>query len=324
MRRAKPSGFYWYGGFTVGAILLTVLAEALPRPNDDSFGASGFWLLLGIAILIAFVTWRSIFRLLRQPIWFRATADGPLEPIPLRPPLVRWTVALAFTAAILSTAILLPTSPTAQLFFGFRSRKIRLAEAPFSAADFQPADIYLLPLRNFPPGAAARLAADLRLATGLQIAALPAFAPSGVEYDQKRRQIAIESIAPSMGEHVKTLRLPRPPRPCTPLVVGLTDEDAFTRREAWRFVFSTSFNPVMAAVCTARLDLDLPLDDTVAKQVMQQRAKKLILRLIAFHCLKKEADNDTHSLTGITLRGIPDLDRREDFVRNWTPLRSRN
>lgn len=316
MPPAEPRRFYWVLGIWAGLAVLGILLPGVPPGGPEPILLFGYWLAAIGAALIGWAIVPTFWRWYSQPVLFRA-AEGsephalPSSAVPPVPAFV--AVVCCGVAAFLLGG--LPFSPALQLAAGLRTRTITFQKSVPAPEDFRPADIYLLPVNRFPEAVAAHFAAELRRETGLLIAALPPLAATGIEFDKTRRQVVIESLAESVNKRASTLQLPSPPRPHAPLVVALFEEDSYSRMAEWRFVLSSSFTPATAAVCTARLNFALPLDDDEARRVLALRAKKLILRLIAFHCLGEPRTNDPQSLTGATLRGIEDLDRREDRIR---------
>jgi hypothetical protein len=323
MPPAKPRTFYWFFGFWALVTILGIVTPGVPPGGASPGDVVCFWgLLIGSAVGCA-ALWPLVSRGFSQPVWFRPAEGAGLKRLraPGASPVTLFS-ALACTVGVGFTAGTLPFSETTQYFAGWRGRTIALPEAPLAIEDSRPADIYLLPLGKLSQGAAAHLAAELRRETGLMIAALPPCELTGVDYDAQRRQIVAESLLPGLGARAAKLTLPPPPRPHGPLMLGLLDEDAYSRVNEWRFVLSLPFNQTLGVVCTRRLHLDLPLDDAEAQQRLALRTKKLILRMIAFHCFNESRSNDPRSLTGTTLRGVDDLDQREDHLRMAFPYAS--
>jgi hypothetical protein len=320
MPPAKPRTFYWFFGFWA---LVTVLGIITPgvQPGGASPGdVVCFWGLLIGSAAGCVALWPLVYQGYSQPVWFRPAEGAELKRLraPGASPVTLFS-ALACAVGVGFTAGTLPFSETAQFLAGWRGRTIALPEAPLAMEDSRPADIYLLPLGNFPSGAAAHLAAELRRETGLVIAALPSYEMTGVEYDSQRRQIVAESLMSTLAARASKLTLLPPPRPHGPLMLGLLADDAYSRVNDWRFVLSLPFNQNIGIVSTYRLHLDLPLDDAEAQQRLISRTKKLIFRMIAFHCFNEARSNDPRSLTGTTLRGVDDLDQREDHLRMTFP-----
>lgn len=320
MRPAKPWKFYGFFGTWAVVVALGLLVPGVPPGGSEPPLVILFWALLAGCLGGSWALWPRVWRLYSQPVQFRPADGAEVQRLPM-PGVPVGTLFVTLCCSLGAVLLLggLPLSKTVRLAAGLRGRTVALPQSAPAPEDFQTADIYLLPLNRFPAGAAAYLAAELRRETGLKIAALPAYEVPGVEFNPRRRQVVAESMEPGLKKRIDGMKLPPPPRPHPPLVVSLFDEDTYVRGADWRFVLTNSFNRVSGVVCTYRLRVDLPLDDAKAQRLLAERTKKLILRLIAFHCFSVERSDDPRSLTGATLRGNQDLDSREDHLRIALP-----
>jgi hypothetical protein len=322
MPLAKPTKFYWFFGLWALVVTVGVLVPGIPAGGPEPGDVIGYWALAIGSTIAACALWPRMLHVNRGSIWFRSMADAEPEQLATPgAPIVRPLIALCCSAGAVFLVGGLAVSPALQHVAGLRGRTIDFPPGARTIEDLRPADIYLLPLNQFPEGAAANLAAELRRQTGLLVAALPAYTVPDMQVDPQRKQVVIESLNEGLKKRIEGTPLPPPPRPHPPLVVALLSEDAYSRVTDWRFVLSNSIAQSAGIVCTYRLHYGLPFEDRAAQQLLTLRTKKLILRLIAFHCFDAPRTTDAHSLTGTTLRGIEDLDNRTDYIEIPRPKR---
>jgi tetratricopeptide (TPR) repeat protein len=168
--------------------------------------------------------------------------------------------------------------------------------------------LYLVPLSNFSAASLTRLASAVKQKTGIVVNVTQPvpFALSTV--DKRRQQVIAE-------EAINLMKARYPDLASDPnaILIGLTDEDLFVRREDWQFAFCYRMLGRFGVVSSARMN-PANLGGTANDLLTEARLRKMVLKNIGILYYRLPLNHDPKSVLFEDVDEVTDLDKMgEDF-----------
>ena len=168
--------------------------------------------------------------------------------------------------------------------------------------------LYFVPLSGFPAASLTKLVNFCKQKTGIQpILTQPVpFALSTI--DKRREQVIAEEAVELMK-----LRYPNLAADPNAIVIGLTDEDMYIRKETWQFAFSYRTQGRFAVVSSARMN-PVNVGGPANDGLLESRLRKVVLKNIGILYYLWPPNYNPKSVLYSGIGGLDDLDNMsEDF-----------
>ena len=168
--------------------------------------------------------------------------------------------------------------------------------------------LYFVPLDKFSAASLTKLVNSCKQKTGIEVIVTQPvpFALSTVN-KQRQQVIAEEAIA------LIKLRHPEIAADPNAIVIGLTDQDLYARREKWQYTLSYRKEGRFAIVSTARMN-PVNLGGEANDALVDSRLRKMVLKNIGVLYYLFPMNYDPHSVLYEDVGGVEDLDKMgEDF-----------
>lgn len=168
--------------------------------------------------------------------------------------------------------------------------------------------LYFVPLDKFSTASLTKLANACKQKTGIDVIVTQPvpFALSTVN-KQRQQVIAEEAIA------LIKLRYPNIANDPNAVVIGLTDEDLYVRKEKWQYAFSYRKEGRFAIVSSARLN-PVNLGGSANDALVESRLRKMVLKNIGVLYYLFPLNHDPQSVLYEDVGAVEDLDKMgEDF-----------
>ncbi len=168
--------------------------------------------------------------------------------------------------------------------------------------------LYFVPLSNFSAASLTKLVNSCKQKTGIEVIVTQPvpFALSTVN-KQRQQVIAEEAIA------LIKLRYPNIAADRNAIVIGLTDEDLYVRKEKWQFAFGYRKEGRFAIVSSARMN-PVNLGGSANDALLESRLRKMVLKNIGVLYYLFPLNHDPKSVLYEDVGAVEDLDKMgEDF-----------
>ena len=168
--------------------------------------------------------------------------------------------------------------------------------------------LYFVPLNNFSRASLTKLVNSCKQKTGIEVNVTQPvpFVLSTVN-KQREQVIAEEAI------NLIKLRYPNLAADPNAIVIGLTDQDLYVRKEKWQFAFSYRKEVRFAIVSSARMN-PVNLGDSANELLLEARMRKMVLKNIGLLYFLFPTNYDPKSVLYEAVEGVDDIDNMgEDF-----------
>ena len=168
--------------------------------------------------------------------------------------------------------------------------------------------LYFVPLSSFSAASVTKLVNSFKQKTGIDVIVTQPV-PFALSTVDKRRQqvIAEEAIA------LIKLRYPELATDPNAIVIGLTDEDLYARREKWEFAFCYRKEGRFAIVSSARMN-PVNLGDSANDLLLETRMRKMVLKNVGILYYYFPTNENPKSILYEGVGSVEDLDNMgEDF-----------
>ena len=168
--------------------------------------------------------------------------------------------------------------------------------------------LYFVPLSKFSAASLTKLANACKQKTGIEVIVTKPVPFALTTVDTKRQQVIAE-------EAINLLKLRNPDLASDPnaIVIGVTDEDLFIRKEEWQYAFSYRMLGRFAVVSSARMD-PANLGGSANELLTETRMRKMLLKNIGLLYYRLPMNHDPKSVLYQDVQEVADLDKMgEDF-----------
>ena len=168
--------------------------------------------------------------------------------------------------------------------------------------------LYFVPLSKFSAASLTRLANACKQKTGIDVIVTQPVAFALTTVDKKRQQVIAEEVI-----NLMTLRHRELASDPNAIVIGVTDEDLFIRREEWQYAFSYRMLGRFAVVSSARMN-PANLGGAANDLLTETRMRKMLLKNIGLLYYRLPTNHDPKSVLYEDVASVEDLDKMgEDF-----------
>jgi cytochrome c-type biogenesis protein CcmH/NrfG/predicted Zn-dependent protease len=168
--------------------------------------------------------------------------------------------------------------------------------------------LYFVPLSKFAAASLTKLAKSCKQKTGIEVIVTQPV-PFALDTVDKRRQQVVAEEAISLMK----LRYPDLASDPNAIVIGVTDEDLFVRREDWQFAFCYRMLGRFAVVSSARMN-PANLGGSANDLLTESRMRKMLLKNIGILYYHLPVNHDPKSVLYEDVGEVADLDKMgEDF-----------
>jgi len=170
------------------------------------------------------------------------------------------------------------------------------------------AKLYFVPLNNFPAASLTRLVKSCKEKTGIDVNVLQAVPFTLSTINKQRQQVDFEEV-------IKLIKLRYPNLAADPnaVVIGLTDEDMYVRKEKWQYAFAYPKEGRFAVVSCARMN-PVNLGGTADEALLDSRLRKMVLKEIGVIYYRYPPNHNPRSVMYDSIEGVEDFDKMgEDY-----------
>ena len=168
--------------------------------------------------------------------------------------------------------------------------------------------LYFVPLNNFSAASLTRLANSCKQKTGIEVIALQPVPFTLSTVNKQRQQVVFEEAVALIK-----LRYPKLAADPSAIVIGLTDEDMYVRKEKWQYAFAYPKGGRFAVVSSARMD-PVNLGGAADNALLDSRLRKMVLKEIGVIYYQFPPNHNPHSVMYDSIDEVEDLDKMgEDF-----------
>ena len=166
--------------------------------------------------------------------------------------------------------------------------------------------LYFVPLSDFSAAWLTKLANDCKQKTGIEVIVTQPVPFALTTVDKRRQQVIAE-------EAISLMRARYPDIASNPnaIVIGLTDEDLFIRREDDQYAFCYRMLGRFAVVSSARMD-PVNFGGSANDLVTEARMRKMLLKNIGILYYRLPVNHDPKSLLYQDVDDVEDLDKMGD------------
>lgn len=168
--------------------------------------------------------------------------------------------------------------------------------------------LYFVPLSNFSAAALTKLVNSCKQKTGLEVTVMQPVPFTLSTVNKQRQQVIFE-------EAVDLIKLRYPKLAADPnaIVIGLTNEDMYVRKEKWQYAFAYPKEGRFAIVSSARMD-PVNIDGFADDALLEARLRKMVLKEIGVLYYLYPVNHNSRSLLYDEIHAVEDLDKMgEDF-----------
>ena len=168
--------------------------------------------------------------------------------------------------------------------------------------------LYFVPLNNFPAASLTRLVNYCKQKTGLNVIVKDPVPFTLATVDKRRQQVIAE-------EAIELIKVKYPSLVVDPnaVVIGLTDEDMYMRKEDWQYAFSYRTGARFAVISSARMN-PVNVGGSPNDVLTEVRMRKMVLKNIGVLYYLFPTNYDPKSVLYDGVEGLEDLDKMgEDF-----------
>lgn len=168
--------------------------------------------------------------------------------------------------------------------------------------------LYFVPLSKFSSASLTKLANSVKQKTGIEVNVTQPVPFALTTVDKRRQQVIAE-------EAINLMRARYPELVSDPnaIVIGLTDEDLFVRREDWQYAFCYRMLGRFGVVSSARMN-PANLGGTANDLLTEARMRKMLLKNIGILYYRMPLNHDPKSVMFADVDEVGDLDKMgEDF-----------
>jgi len=168
--------------------------------------------------------------------------------------------------------------------------------------------LYFVPLSNFSAAALTKLANSCKQKTGIDVKVTQPVPFALTTVDKKRQQVIAE-------EAINLMRARYPEIASDPnaIVIGLTDEDLFVRKEDWQYAFCYRMLGRFGVVSSARMN-PANLGGAANDVLTESRMRKMLLKNIGILYYRLPVNYNPKSVLYEEVGAVEDLDKMgEDF-----------
>jgi predicted Zn-dependent protease len=170
------------------------------------------------------------------------------------------------------------------------------------------AKLYFVPLNNFPAASLTRLVNSCKQRTGIEVIVMQPVPFTLSTINKQRQQVDFD-------EAVALIKLRYPKLAADPnaIVIGLTDEDMYVRKEKWQYAFAYPKEGRFAVVSSARMN-PVNMGGAADDALLDSRLRKMVLKEIGVIYYQYPPNHNPHSVLYDSIEGVEDFDRMgEDF-----------
>jgi tetratricopeptide (TPR) repeat protein len=165
--------------------------------------------------------------------------------------------------------------------------------------------VYFVPLGKFSMPLMRELESYYKIRLGIGIVALPAIPLDSLEastFDARRRQFIAEELVELIKRHN-----PKVAQNPNAILIGLTDEDIYTRERNWQYAFSWWMDSRFAVVSSARMN-PATLGQPANPELLNARFRKMVLKDIGILYYEMSPSDNPKSALFNKIEGVADLD----------------
>lgn len=174
--------------------------------------------------------------------------------------------------------------------------------------EIKKADIYLLPLEEFPSSVIDELIGHYQQKFKVAIARLQTIPLEGPAIDHNRRQVIAEEL-------IETIKRKYQPVLTNPkaIVIGLTSNDMYIRKYDWQFAFTFRDGDRFAVISCARMN-PVNFGERPDDHLLRSRIRKMVTKDIGLLYFGLSPTNNPKSVLYSGIAGVEELDAvGEDF-----------
>jgi tetratricopeptide (TPR) repeat protein len=168
--------------------------------------------------------------------------------------------------------------------------------------------LYFIPLGSFSTPPLTRLVTYYKQKPGVNAITTPLLSLPLPAVDRRRQQLIAEEAIELMKR-----RYPELARDPNAILIGLTEEDMYIRKNKWQFAFSYRTEGRFAVVSTARMN-PVNLGEPADEDLLDRRLRKMVLKNIGILYYMLPANHNPKSVLYSDVASLEDLDKMgEDF-----------
>ena len=168
--------------------------------------------------------------------------------------------------------------------------------------------LYFVPLSNFPAASLTKLVNSCKQKTGIEVIVMQPVPFTLSTINKQRQQVDFDEAVALMK-----LRYPKLAADPNAIVIGLTDEDMYVRKEKWQYAFAYPKEGRFSIVSSARMN-PVNVGGTADDALLEARLRKMVLKEIGVLYYQYPPNHNPQSVLYDSIEGVEDFDKMgEDF-----------
>ena len=168
--------------------------------------------------------------------------------------------------------------------------------------------LYFVPLNNFSLASLVKLVTSCRQRTGIEVIVMQPVPFTLSTINKQRQQVDFDEAVALMK-----LRYPKLAADPNAIVIGLTDEDMYVRKEKWQYAFAYPKEGRFAVVSSARMN-PVNMGGAADGALLEARLRKMVLKEIGVLYYQYPPNHNPLSVLYDSIEGVEDFDKMgEDF-----------
>jgi tetratricopeptide (TPR) repeat protein len=170
------------------------------------------------------------------------------------------------------------------------------------------AKLYFVPLNNFPAASLTRLVNSCKQRTGIEVIVMQPVPFTLSTINKQRQQVDFDEAVTLIKK-----RYPKLAADPNAIVIGLTDEDMYVRKEKWQYAFAYPREGRFAIVSSSRMN-PVNIGGEADEALLDSRLRKMVLKEIGVLYYQYPPNHNPQSVLYDQIEGVEDFDKMgEDF-----------